>query len=528
MRKEFALDAPGLSKPLESARSLQDEERSLSSLLLGFRFFALAAVSGIAGFMPHDRVSIRLVVFGVLAATAVAWIQHLATPFVSRRVAIGFAWLHVAAWTFLVHATGGQGSPLVLGYLLELPLSGALLGRAGIASVSVAAVTAYGVYAVTLDRPIHLQATAILVGMVAVCSAITWRVIDMLHRERTTLDASRARLTDHAETLAEDLRRLGDTLGDALVTVDAAGRVMRVNPSGAILLGVDPGRCLGKPWQEVIRIDAASRARVADVLDTGIAQRGTMVITPSKGGSVTVCAEMWRGGRGGRHLHLLLDSGSGAVSDDPMRRLGESAACVAHQIKNSMHSIQGHIGRLRHSDEARAADECLGALRGLGDLAEDVLTLAGTTKGRRERVAIQNVLRSAIVLLDQPPIQLALPSDAVYVEVPRSQLVHAVFNVLDNAVQVTPPGEAVRVRVEHRADQVIVDIADAGPGLPMLAGLATAPLPSTNGSGLGLLAARQFLEACGGCLSFMTAERGGTLCRLQLPAAPTPSFAGEG
>jgi C4-dicarboxylate-specific signal transduction histidine kinase len=82
--------------------------------------------------------------------------------------------------------------------------------------------------------------------------------------------------------------------------------------------------------------------------------------------------------------------------------------------------------------------------------------------------------------------------------------------------------------VEHRADQVIVDIADAGPGLPMLAGLATAPLPSTNGSGLGLLAARQFLEACGGCLSFMTAERGGTLCRLQLPAAPTPSFAGEG
>ena len=512
-----------------NSRSVRADAASLSSLILGFRFFALAAVTGTVGLLPPDQVSVRLVVIGVLAAAALAWLQKLAVHFVSRSRGAWFSWLHVAAWTLMIHATGGQGSPLVLGYLLELPLSGAQLGRRGVVVAAAAAIIWYAFYAASFGGPLDPRATAILIGIVGVCAAITWRVIGMLERQTTMLETSRVTLVDRAETLAEELRLLGDSLGDALLTIDHAGRVARLNPSGAALLGIDPAGCVGKPWQEILRPDAVSRARVAETLDTGLPQRGlALVLAPGAGTSVTVKAEMWRGvGSDGQHVHLLLDAGGSAIHDDPVRRLGESAACVAHQIKNSMHSIQGYVAGLRHpADPGSATEECLGALRGLGDLAEDVLALAGASRAQRERVAIQNVLRSAIVLLNQPPIRLAVPARPVYVEVPRGQLVHAVFNLLDNAVQVTPPGEAVHVRAEHRDASVIVDIADAGPGPPATSGQQFGPLPSKNGSGLGLVAARRFLEACGGCLSFTAAERGGTLCRLELPAAPTSAFTG--
>ncbi len=509
----------------------QRGDRSLSAVVLGFRLFALAAVSGTAIFLPRQRVSIAGVAALVVVATGLAALQHFLMARSWRRLAAGLTWLHVVSWTLLIHVTGGQGSPLMLGYLLELPLTGALFGRRGLLSAAVASILCYGLYASTWGGPLDPRTAGTWVAVLALCAAITWRVVSLLERQRAQIDA-RTTLADKAETLADELRLLGDVVADALVSIDACGRIERLNPAGLALLQVDSHSALGKPWQEVVRLDPASRVRLTETLDTGAAQHDlTVVLTVSGGSKVTVRGEMWReAGPSAERVHLLLAPCAPSSVDDPVRRLGESAACVAHQIRNSMHSIQGYVGTLGREPGARSqtADECLGALQGLGALADDVLALAGADRPLPERVAIQDVVRSALVLLGQPPVRLAVPDSPVYVEARRGPLVHAVFNLLDNAVQASPPGQAVCVRVERREQRVVLDIADEGPGIPAAVARAAGPVPSRRGAGLGLLAARRFVESCGGVLSLASGECGGTHCRLDLPAAlaapahPTP------
>jgi signal transduction histidine kinase len=97
--------------------------------------------------------------------------------------------------------------------------------------------------------------------------------------------------------------------------------------------------------------------------------------------------------------------------------------------------------------------------------------------------------------------------------------VHAFFNLIDNACRVTPCGERVRVRTCRCGERVTVEIADGGPGFPPELAIGAGPLPSRQGSGFGLLAARRFIEANGGALSFHPGLPSGTVCRVVLPAA---------
>jgi two-component system sensor histidine kinase BaeS len=199
---------------------------------------------------------------------------------------------------------------------------------------------------------------------------------------------------------------------------------------------------------------------------------------------------------------------------------------VSHQIKNSLHALKGFARGIgdemgKDGDALASTEPFLKALDSLGDLANDVLAMSGTPRTQGEVVPLPDVLSSAVVLARRSParINVEAPPGRIEVRAHRGQLVHALFNLLDNACRVTPPGEAVEVRVREAGDEVHVEILDGGPGLPpgieTLAGRA----PSRDGSGLGLLAARRFLESSGGRLTFERAAGGGTLCRVAVPAA---------
>jgi hypothetical protein len=200
-----------------------------STVILGFRFFALAAVVGTASLLPADRVSLPLVVIGVLLASGTAALQHFARTRLSHEAAKWFIWPQVGVWTLLIHATGGPGSPLALGYLFELPLSGALLGRRGVVIVGLASIAFYLSYAVSLGS-FEARVAAILLAMIVLCATITWWVVGILERQRSRIERSRAWLADRADTLAAELRNLGESLLAGLVSIDDRGRIASLNP----------------------------------------------------------------------------------------------------------------------------------------------------------------------------------------------------------------------------------------------------------------------------------------------------------
>jgi signal transduction histidine kinase len=112
---------------------------------------------------------------------------------------------------------------------------------------------------------------------------------------------------------------------------------------------------------------------------------------------------------------------------------------------------------------------------------------------------------------------MTAPQPPLYVEARRGALMHAMFNLLDNAARSNRAGATVSVNVENRGPWVVVDITDTGPGIPPDVARARGPIRSSRGSGLGLMAARRFVEDCGGHLSLTALDAHGTRCRVELP-----------
>jgi len=103
-----------------------------------------------------------------------------------------------------------------------------------------------------------------------------------------------------------------------------------------------------------------------------------------------------------------------------------------------------------------------------------------------------------------------------------------VVNVLQNAVQHTPPGGAVTVVICREAGAVRIRIRDSGAGIP--SGdqerifdrfVQLDPARRGRGAGLGLPIARWIAEAHGGTLVLESSGPGGTVFCVTLPESGT-------
>jgi len=499
---------------------------------LGLRLLALAVVAGSGVFLPAAFPARVSLITGIVAGALLGFAQYLVTR---RRVPVPgelFVLSQVAVWTYLAHVSGGQHSALFVGYLIEIPLSAALLSRRGCWLAAVAGAGAYLASSAVLHPPLDRSSAAVAIGFLAVTALLSWLLIDLLERQQRQLAASHAALNARAENLAEELRLLGDYLNGALLGLDDMGRVVSVNQAGLELLGIGNAEALGRPWQEVLRPDPEGARGITSTLVEGRPQRGLrLLLERPGGGTIAVDGELWAGPSAeGRRTYLLLGPAQADQGDaDPLRRLGEAVACVSHQIKNSLHALQGFargIERELEGDERRSepTQHFISALESLGELANDVLAMSGAPRAPGEVVPLHEVISSAVVLARHPraSVQVAAPARELYVRAHRGQLVHALFNLLDNACRVSPPGQVVRVHALQSGERVSVEIRDEGPGMPAHLEDVNGRAPSRNGSGYGLLAARRFLEANGGGLSFERVPEGGTLCRVTLVAAGPP------
>ncbi len=101
-------------------------------------------------------------------------------------------------------------------------------------------------------------------------------------------------------------------------------------------------------------------------------------------------------------------------------------------------------------------------------------------------------------------------------------------NLLQNAVQFSPPGGTVRLSLSEQGGQVQVEVADSGPGIeaedlqrvlrPFEQG-DYALTRTTAGAGLGLPTARLLCEVMGGRLTLENGAQGGLVARVALAAA---------
>ncbi|MGS2616494.1 sensor histidine kinase [Micromonospora sp. LZ34] len=190
----------------------------------------------------------------------------------------------------------------------------------------------------------------------------------------------------------------------------------------------------------------------------------------------------------------------------------ERVADLSHRLRTPLTALRLEAESLRDAQEAArvtaAVDGLERAVTGLIRQARWRAPAAGAAVADAaaivaERVAFWSVLaedtgRAVTLDLTPGPLPVAVPAD---------ELAAAVDALLGNVFAHTPDGTAFGVRLEADAGQVVLAVADEGPGIP--AGTVRRGASPAGSTGLGLDIARRAAQAGGGRLELGSTPGGG-------------------
>jgi len=225
------------------------------------------------------------------------------------------------------------------------------------------------------------------------------------------------------------------------------------------------------------------------------------------------------------------------IKADRFAMIGQMATGLAHEIKNPLAGLSGALEVLAEEMEdsphrTEMIHEMQHQVTRLESIMGGLLNFARPPRAHLRSTDVNGCLEKVLFLASQQrrylKVKLArelgtLPS----VRADAGQLEQVFLNVCLNAYQAMgEAGGTLTVRSLVRADRVVVEIADTGPGIPpeVRASIFT-PFFTTrsNGTGLGLATSVRLLAQHGGLMEFDCPQGGGTVFTISLPVeVPAP------
>lgn len=137
---------------------------------------------------------------------------------------------------------------------------------------------------------------------------------------------------------------------------------------------------------------------------------------------------------------------------------------------------------------------------------------------------IDNQVKAHRLLLERKSLQLAVTKpDAVCIAADKERINTLLANLLSNAIKHSPDCGNITIDIRRQENDLILDIADEGPGIPMADAqrvfepfYQSANNQTAEGTGIGLSLVRECIEAHGGCGEFLKSEHGAHF-RARLP-----------
>ncbi len=229
----------------------------------------------------------------------------------------------------------------------------------------------------------------------------------------------------------------------------------------------------------------------------------------------------------------LAEARERALRQERLVALGTLAAGAAHELGTPLGSLAllcDEVAELADGGEAEALRQRLAAMREqirrCKGVLSDISASSGALRADAGRVRpVDDYLRE---ILDQwrrrrPEARLRVRLERAGGGAPAlvadRTLTQALFNLLDNAAQVSP--QAVEFLADWDPEGVVMDVCDRGPGLEPQIRLSLGRRPVTTkaeGLGVGLFLAQATIERMGGSLRLFDREGGGVCARVRLPA----------
>jgi len=190
--------------------------------------------------------------------------------------------------------------------------------------------------------------------------------------------------------------------------------------------------------------------------------------------------------------------------------LGRLAAGLAHEIRNPLGAIAGSVELLREGASSDEDRELCGIIQReagrLEDLVTDMMDLTRTRKPEIADVDAARVAREVVELSSRSgrgvsDVRIEYSgSECQWIRADAAQLRQLIWNLVRNAVQASSPGDAVDVRVEAGAGEVLLGVSDRGPGIDASARerLFDAFFTTrSHGTGVGLAVVKAIADAHG-------------------------------
>jgi two-component system sensor histidine kinase RegB len=222
-----------------------------------------------------------------------------------------------------------------------------------------------------------------------------------------------------------------------------------------------------------------------------------------------------------------------AVEEDHIVRIGLLASGAAHELGTPLSSLSVILGDWRRikaiaadPDLSRDVEDMQAEVQRCKAIVTSILLSSGDARGEQSAATTVRALFDRIVsdwriardfgharYHDEFGPDVPIAADVV--------LQQAVFNMLDNAAEVSP--DRIDITLARNDDALELIVSDEGPGFAadQLANLGK-PYNSSKtelGRGLGLFLVGNVARKLGGTLSAHNAERGGANVTLQLPLA---------
>ena len=347
---------------------------------------------------------------------------------------------------------------------------------------------------------------------------------DALETLGVSLNETAARLDSSIRTLTEERNLSAAILGsmvEAVAVVNAAERLVFANPAFVEILGLDMPPRAGSALLEVVRQTELIEA-VRQVLrgePTVHAEIMTGTVKPRYFAATVAAVRAERTPSAVVVLHDITD----------LRRLErvrqDFVANVSHEFKTPLTAIQGFAETLLTGaiDDPQNRTRFLGIIlehaRRLARLTDDLLELSQIEAERlqmeirplRVEELVNGCLETTRLRAAEKDIRLSaeLPAGLPEVAGDHRRLAEVLQNLLDNALQYTPPGGSIVVRAKVGEREVVLTVADTGIGIPeaeqarifeRFYRVDAARSREVGGTGLGLAIAKHLVEAHGGRL----------------------------
>jgi len=514
--------------------------------------------------LSADKVP-RLALFTVLAVQYLGLAGGYAAlrMGVSRvRVQTAEIILDVVLITACVHLTGGVGSTFTLLYFFPILLASISGRRRGaLATAILSSISLLGYELLVAAGVVHpvsirfhggpghspeLLQVQFAVGLFLIIGYLAAELGRRVDRQAHLLADKREELARHRL----EVQGILDNMSSGVLTLDADGRVLRMNPAAGLILGVDESSIRGRPIAEALGtimpsfvsylMESLREGRVVQRVELNILRQDTTVVPIGVSISQQLDEE---GGNNGiiavfQDLTEVLRMRERMRASDRLAAVGELSAGIAHEIRNPLASIRGSVEMLASELAVEGENRHLMDLiqkesERLNRIIEDFLEYARLRPQSPRRNHLRVLLEELCTMLrrrddlgGETTIELMSSPVDLVVEVDDEQMTQVFLNLSLNAIQAMEGKGTLTLSSQAELNdgkwEAVIRFADEGPGIDEESiDHLFDPFFTTksDGTGLGLSMANRIVHNHEGRIEVRNRRRGGAEFLVRLPLA---------